>query len=263
MHPLLNIAFKAARSASKIIVRSFEHLDSKQIAEKSTNDFVTEVDRQSEQEIISIVRRFYPDHAFWGEEYGKSGDNEYVWIIDPLDGTANYIHNSPHFSISIAVKYRNRMECGLIYDPLRQELFTAENGGGAYFNNRRMRVSLHKQLAGSLLGIGFAHNNQNHLQDYLATLEKIECATTGVRRSGSAALDLAYVACGRLDGLWEFNLKPWDMAAGTLMVTEAGGLVSDFNGINNYMTNGNIIAANAKIFQSLLQTIQECLSNKT
>lgn len=259
MHPLLNIAVKAARSASRIIVRSLDRLDNIRVEKKGDNDVVTEIDRDAEAEIIAIIRKSYPDHAVYGEESGESvsSDSEYEWIIDPLDGTANFVHGIPHFSISIGVKYRDVMQCGLVYDPLRQELFTADNGGGAYLNNRRIRVSAHRQLQGALLGLSFAHDKPEYLQPYIEILRSIELLTAGIRRSGSAALDLAYVAAGRLDGLLEFGLKPWDIAAGSLLIREAGGLVSDFNGENKYLKSGNVVAANPKLFKPLLEAVQK------
>lgn len=263
MHPLLHIAIKAARNASKIILRALDRLDKIAIEKKNNNELVTEIDRLAEEEIITIIHQMYPTHAIYGEETGASGnDHEYTWIIDPLDGTANYVHGIPHFSISIAAQHRDIIECGLVYDPLRQELFTAEQGGGAYLNNRRIRVGGHGQLHEALLGVGFAHNNSDSLQTYISSLKTIELQTAGVRRTGSSALDLAYVAAGRLDGVWEFNLRPWDIAAGSLLVKEAGGWISDFAGENKYLTNGNVIAANPKLFKQLLKTIQECVQQQ-
>lgn len=261
MNPLLNIAFRAARSASKIIVGALDHLDKISIAEKSHNDYVTEVDKKSEQEIINVIHASYPNHAILGEEGGKIGEDDHVWIIDPLDGTLNYIHGLPHFSISIAVKYKNKIEHGLIYDPLRNEIFMASRGEGCYFNHRRMRVSKQTQFDKAMLGTAYSHSNPDNFKHYLATLSTIEMQTSGIRRGGSAALDLAYVAAGRFDGLWEFNLKPWDMAAGALMIEEAGGIISDLEGKRNYLETGNIIAGNRKIFKALLQNIQRCLKN--
>jgi myo-inositol-1(or 4)-monophosphatase len=264
-HPLLNIAFRAARNASKIIVRSFERVEHLRITEKQPNDFVTEVDKLAEQEIINTVRELYPHHLFLGEESGSSGgggdNSEYVWIIDPLDGTVNYIHGHPHFSMSIAVQRNGIVECGLVYDPLRQEIFTAARGNGAYFNRKRIRVSARKQLHGALLGMAFAHDDSHYLQAYINMLRDVEMDVAAVRRSGSSALDLAYVACGRLDAFTGFNLKSWDVAAGALLVSEAGGVVSDFVGGNNYLESGGIIAANPKLFRAVQGKAKEALAN--
>lgn len=255
MDPLINIATKAARNASKIILRSLDNLDNILINEKSTNDFVTEIDKKSEEEIIKVIRQAYPDHAILGEENGLIGSNDYTWIIDPIDGTTNFIHGHPHFSISIGIKYQNQLQHGLIYDPLRQELFTATRGAGAFLNNRRIRVSTRKTLHSSLIGSGYGHSREQNLQDYLKILSALLPPTAGIRRSGSAALDFAYVAAGRIDGLWEFGLSPWDIAAGAVLVKEAGGIISDFAGQENFLETGNVIAGNIKIFKILLQTI--------
>ena len=264
MHPLLNIATKAARNASKIIMRNFERLDHIQIQDKGMNDFVSEIDRKAEQEIIYVIKESYPKHSILGEESGtehSGSDNhdEYLWIIDPIDGTANYIHGYPRFCISIGIQHKNKMLCGLIYDPVAQEIFTAENGRGAFCNNKRIRVSQQKDLYGSLLGVSFAHNVTNQKELYLKTLGAIEFRSAGIRRAGSAALDLAYIASGRLDGMWAFNLKPWDISAGTLLITEAGGMVSDFKGENKYFTSGNIVVGNPNVYKELSKVIQECM----
>ncbi|MCL5261567.1 MAG: inositol monophosphatase [Gammaproteobacteria bacterium] len=261
MHPLLNIAITAARSASKIILRSLERVDLLVITEKRRNDFVTEVDKQSEQDIIDIILKAYPDHAILGEESGKTGTNDYQWIIDPLDGTTNFIHGLPHFSISIAVKHKDQIEHGVIYDPLRDELFYASRGNGAYLNNRRIRVSKSKQLNGSLLGTGFGQHTLEHMHDQLAIIAEFVPEVAGIRRCGSAALDLAYVACGHLDGFWEMKLRPWDIAAGAAIITEAGGVITDFHGHEAFLDSGNVIASNPKIFKIIYQAIQEKLKN--
>lgn len=263
MHPLLNIATKAVRSASKTILRNFERLDRVKIQDKGVNDFVSEIDKKVEQEIIDIIKESYPNHSILGEESGtehSGSDNhdEYLWIIDPIDGTANYIHGYPRFAISIGVQYKNKMLCGLIYDPLAQEIFTAENGRGAYCNNKRIRVRQQKDLYGSLLSVAFSHNTSTQKELYLKTLGATEFRSAGIRRTGSAALDLAYIASGRLDGMWAFNLKPWDVSAGTLLITEAGGMVSDFEGGNKYFTSGNIITGSPSVHKELSKIIQEC-----
>jgi len=259
MHPFINIATRAARSAGSQIIRAIERLDAIQFSEKQQNDFVSEIDLQAEKTIIEIIRKNYPYHGILAEESGSlPGDNpeETIWIIDPLDGTTNFMHGFPHFCVSIAIQQKGRIEHGLIYDPVRQEYFTASRGGGAQLNNRRIRVSNRGTLHGSLLGTGFPYRSPNRLAPYLKTLQAIMPQVAGIRRAGSAALDLAYVAAGRFDGYWEFDLAPWDIAAGALMVKEAGGLVSDMEGAENYLTNGNILAGNPKVFKALLQTIR-------
>lgn len=260
MEPILNIAVKAARKAGSVIVRSISRLDSLDVTTKGPNDFVSEVDRQAEAEIIKILRRAYPSHGIMAEEGGNvEGHDDFVWIIDPLDGTTNYLHGFPQYAVSIALKHKNRLECGVIYDPLRQELFTAARGTGAQLNDRRIRVSKSKSLDGALLGTGFPFRELGHLDAYIETFRALISKTAGVRRAGAATLDLAYVACGRLDGFWEFGLKPWDMAAGVLLIKEAGGIASDLAGGNDFLTTGNIIAANPKMLKAMLQVIQPLL----
>lgn len=254
MHPYLNIATSAARKAGAIIARNLERAHSLQLTPKQHNDFVTEVDVKAEQAIIEIIRTAYPNHSILGEESGKTEGNEVTWIIDPLDGTTNFIHGFPHFCVSIAVQMKDRLEFGLIYDPLRHEFFTAIRGSGAQLNNRRIRVSSQATLPGSLLGTGFPYRNLERLDSYMKSLHELIPQVAGIRRAGSAALDLAYIAAGRLDGYWEYDLKPWDIAAGALLVSEAGGLVSDMDGKENYLVSGNIVAGNTKIFKGLLQT---------
>lgn len=260
MHPMLNIAIQAARNAGKIIVRFMDRLDTIDVREKSRNNFVTIVDQLSEQEIIQTIQNLYPDHAILAEESGKiSGNEDSLWIIDPLDGTTNFIHGFPQFSVSIAFLHRGRLEVAVVYDPVRQELFTATRGEGAQLDNRKIRVSQCKKLSSALIGTGFPFKQSHHFKSYLNTFEAIFPETAGVRRAGSAALDLAYVAAGRLDGFWEISLKEWDMAAGILLVKEAGGLVGDFHDEDNYMDSGNLVAANPKIYKSLLAMIQASL----
>src|SRR3990170_6087984 len=260
MHPLINIAIKAARSASKIILRATDRLDTIQIMEKGHNDFVTDIDQQAEQEIIRIIHESYPDHAILGEESGASGTSDHTWIIDPIDGTTNFFHGHPHFCISIGIKYKDRIEHGLIYDPLRQELFTATFGSGAFLNERRIRVADQKQLSGASIGTCFSNKNIKNIENYLKILAATLPHTTKIRITGSAALDCVYVACGRIDGFWGMNLAPWDIAAGTLIIKEAGGFVTDFNGNNDFMTTGNVIAGNQNISKILLQVVQEKIS---
>ena len=257
MHPLINIATKAIRSASKIILRATDRLDTIYITEKSHNDFVTDIDQKAEQEIIKIIHESYPDHAILAEESGITGTGDYTWIIDPIDGTNNFLHGHPHFCISIGIKYKDRMEHGLIYDPLRQELFTATFGAGAFLNDRRIRVTQQKQLAGTLISLCLGNKANRDLSSYLKILAAILPQAAGVRRSGSSALDLAYVACGRLDGICSMSLAEWDIAAGALIIQEAGGIVTDLGGNNNYLTTGNVIAGNPNISKIILQIVQE------
>jgi myo-inositol-1(or 4)-monophosphatase len=260
MHPMLNIATRAARSAGDIIVRYVDRLDELTVASKQTNDFVSEVDRKAEDVIIRTLRKAYPDHAILAEESGKQSGDDYLWIIDPLDGTTNFLHGFPSFSVSIALQHRGTMEQAVVYDPLLQEMFTATRGGGAMVNNRRLRVSPRKGLEGALLGTGFPFKQQEHLDAYLATFKALFAATAGIRRQGSAALDLAYVAAGRLDGFWEIGLNPWDMAAGILLIREAGGIAGDFEGGGQYMDTGNLICGNPKIFAAIVNAIKPHLT---
>ena len=255
MHPMLNIAIKAARSAGNIIVRSMDQLDTLSVSTKGRNDFVSDVDKSAEKEIIKIIRRAYPSHGILAEESGSTEGDEFLWIIDPLDGTTNFLHGFPQFAVSIALQHKDRLEHAVIYDPLRQEIFSASRGAGAQLNERRIRVSKAKGLEGSLLGTGFPFRQMDHLNNYIEILKNIIPQAAGVRRPGSAALDLAYVAAGRLDGFWEFGLRPWDLAAGALLVQEAGGILSDFEGGNDYMKSGNIVAGNPKVMKAILQTI--------
>jgi myo-inositol-1(or 4)-monophosphatase len=256
MQPMLNIAVRAARSAGNIIVRNMDRIDSLSVQSKDRNDFVTEVDQQAEREIIYILRKAYPDHGFLAEESGSQSGDDFQWIIDPLDGTTNYLHGFPQFAVSIALRHKGRMEQAVVYNPLSQELFTASRGSGAYLNERRMRVSNRKGLDGALLGTGFPFKAQHHLDTYLDMFRALFPRTAGIRRPGSAALDLAYVAAGRLDGFWEIGLNIWDMAAGVLLIQEAGGISSDFTGGNDYLSNGNLVSGNPKVFAEILKAIR-------
>lgn len=260
MQPTLNIATRAARAAGRILLRYFERVDQVNIQVKSHNDFVSEVDRAAEEAIIQELRSKYPDHAILAEESGAYGKSDFEWVIDPLDGTTNYLHGFPQFSISIALRHRGRLECGLVYDPLREEMFTAERGGGAQLNDRRIRVASRLGLDGALVGTGFPFRDQRHLDAYLAMFKALIQNTAGLRRPGSAALDLAYVACGRTDGFWELGLAEWDMAAGALLVNEAGGTVTDLAGGDRHFRTGNIVAGNLKVHRALLQALQPHLS---
>jgi myo-inositol-1(or 4)-monophosphatase len=259
MHPLLNIGIRAARRAGTTIVRSLNRLDSLEVASKGRNDFVTEVDRQAEQEIIQTIRRSYPNHGFLAEESGTTragaGGDEFVWIIDPLDGTTNFLHGFPQFAVSIALQFRGRIEHALVYDPMRQELFTASRGAGAQLDGRRIRVSRSRGLEGALIGTGFPYRaNTKWLDEYLAMLKAVALATAGARRPGSASLDLAYVAAGRTDAFWELGLSPWDTAAGWLLITEAGGRVGTLTGAD-YQLGGDIVAGSPKTYEALLELL--------
>src|ERR1035441_50319 len=255
MHPLLNIAVRAARRAGEIIVRSLVRLESLEVTSKGRNDYVSEIDRAAEREIIDIVRKHYPEHAILAEESGRSGENDTVWIIDPLDGTTNFLHGFPVFAVSIAVEQRGRLEIGVVYDPMRQEVFTAARGAGAHLENRRMRVSKERTLEGALLATGFPYRQDDQYADnYYAMLRTLASLTAGIRRPGSAALDLAYVAAGRVDGFWELGLKPWDTAAGTLLVQEAGGRVGTLSG-NEYQLGANIVAGAPKVYEALIEAL--------
>ncbi len=261
MHPTLNIAVKAARRAASVINRASTQLDLLTVQTKSPNDFVTEVDRAAENAIVEVLRDTYPGHGILAEESGEVGpangeESEFTWIIDPLDGTTNFIHGFPQYAISIALTKGGALEHGVVYDPIRNELFTASRGSGAFLNDRRIRVSRRNRLADALLGTGFPYRKFDHVDAYLATFKELTQKSAGIRRPGAAALDLAYVACGRLDGFWEMGLAPWDMAAGTLLIQEAGGLVSDFAGEANHMTTGNLVAGTPKVFGQLLPIVQ-------
>lgn len=256
IHPMLNIAIQAARNASRIILRYIDRLDSITVTEKSRNDLVTEVDRYSEEEIVSTIEKSYPDHSILAEESGLKKRNKFCWVIDPIDGTTNYVHGIPHYAISIAMKNADKLEIAVIYDPIRDELFTASAGGGARLNNRRIRVSNVIKLESALIGTGFPFREMQNFDDYLKIFSTILPKAAGIRRAGSAALDLAYVASGRFDGFWESGLGEWDMAAGALIIKEAGGMVSDYKAGSDYLINGDIIAGNPKIFSALLELIK-------
>jgi len=254
MQPLLNIAMRAARRAGDLIVKSLSRLDSLKIDTKGRNDFVTDIDRKAEADIIATIHRSYPQHAILAEESGRSGEGEFVWIIDPLDGTTNFLHGFPTFAVSIALQHKGRLEHGVVYDPMRQEFFTASRGDGAQLEGKKIRVSGQRTLEGSLIGTGFPFRSGAHLDEYLAMLKVVMSTAAGIRRPGAAALDLAYVAAGRIDGFWEFGLSPWDTAAGTLLIQEAGGRVGTPTG-SEYTLGSNIVAGNPKVYQALLDVI--------
>ncbi|MBI4195362.1 MAG: inositol monophosphatase [Betaproteobacteria bacterium] len=255
MHPMLNIAVKAARRAGNVINRATRNLDIVVVKEKLANDYVSEVDHEAERAIIDTLRAAYPEHSILAEESGATGKSDYQWIIDPLDGTTNFLHGFPQYAVSIGLSHKGIVTQAVVYDPTRNDLFTASRGRGAFLNDTRIRVSKRAQLKSSLVGTGFPFRQFEHVDVYLAMLRDMMKNTAGVRRPGSASLDLAYVAAGRLDGFWELGLSPWDMAAGALLITEAGGLVGDLEGNEGYMRSGNIVAGNPKVFVELLRLL--------
>jgi myo-inositol-1(or 4)-monophosphatase len=255
MPPLLNIAVRAARRAGEIIVRSLNRLDSLTITSKGRNDFVTEVDRAAEREIIATIRRHYPQHAFLAEESGRTGTHDTLWIVDPLDGTTNFLHGFPVFAVSIACQIKGRLEHAVIYDPMRQELFTGSRGAGAHLDNHRMRVSKARGIEGALIATGFPYRaNTRYLDAYLGMFKAVTERAAGVRRPGAAALDLAYVAAGRVDAFWEIGLSAWDTAAGTLLIQEAGGHTGTLSGAE-YVQGGHIVAGTPKVYTALLEVL--------
>jgi myo-inositol-1(or 4)-monophosphatase len=256
MHPMLNIAVRAARRAGSIINRAALGGDALVVKAKRANDFVTQVDRAAEETIIEIVRKAYPDHGFVAEESGTSAqDAEYRWIIDPIDGTTNFIHGFPQYGVSIGIEHRGALAHAVVYDPVKNELFTASKGRGAFLNDRRVRVSKCARLQDALIGTGFPYKELDRLGLYTRQLAHFMRSAAGVRRAGAASLDLAYVACGRLDAFWELGLSKWDMAAGALLITEAGGLVADPDGEQGFMENGDIVAATPKILSAVLEAL--------
>jgi myo-inositol-1(or 4)-monophosphatase len=256
MHPMLNTAIKAARAAGKVINQGSQNLDRLTVTTKRENDFVSEVDKKAEQAIIHTLLEAYPSHAILAEESGAVGESEYQWIIDPLDGTTNFLHDFPQYAVSIALLHRGKLDQAVIYDPVRNDLYTASRGRGAFLNERRIRVTKRDKLQDALIGTGFPFRDFTHLDAYLGMFRDLVQKTSGLRRPGSAALDLAWVAAGRTDGFFEIGLNAWDIAAGCLLVLEAGGLVSDFAGAENYLDSGNVVAGSPKVFVQLLQTLQ-------
>jgi len=258
MHPMLNTAVKAARKAGSIITRASFDLDKLTVRRKQQHDFVSEVDHAAEEAIISVLREAYPNHGFLAEESGyKDREAEYLWIIDPLDGTTNFLHGVPQYCVSIGLVHKGSITQGVVYDPNRNELFTATKGVGAYLNDRRIRVSKLDKLDDALVGTGFPFKVIANVDDYLRMLKNVMTTTSGVRRPGAAALDLAWVAAGRIDAFWELGLSPWDMAAGALLVREAGGLVGDLDGEDKFMDSGRIVASNGKLFSAMLQLLKQ------
>ncbi|RRS05573.1 inositol monophosphatase [Aquabacterium soli] len=258
LHPMLNIAIKAARAAGAIINRASLDVDRLTVSSKSHNDFVTEVDQAAEEAIIDIILAAYPSHGILAEESGQSRGNkssEFVWIIDPLDGTTNFIHGFPVYAVSIALAWRGQVQQAVVYDPSRNDLFYASRGKGAFMNDRRLRVSKRTRMLDSLIGTGFPFRKGDNFQRYLKMFEEVMVQCAGVRRPGAAALDLCYVAAGFYDGFFETGLSPWDIAAGSLMITEAGGLVGNFTGEADFLFQREVVAGNPRIYGQLVQIL--------
>ena len=260
MRPTTNIAVRAARQAGKLLLRYYGRVDAKSVSEKGRNDFVSEVDRAAEAAIIDVIRKAYPGHAILAEESGETAGNDFQWIIDPLDGTTNYLHGFPQFSVSIALRHRGQLESAVVYDPMREEMYTADRGGVAFLNDHRIRVTQRKDLHGALLGTGIPFRDQRFVDLYLAMMKTLIRDTAGIRRPGSAALDFADLAAGRVDGFWELGLSPWDFAAGVLLVREAGGWVTDLSGGERFFETGNVVAGGLKVHQAMLREIEPLLT---
>jgi myo-inositol-1(or 4)-monophosphatase len=254
----LGAAVACARAGARVIIEYWGKRSSYAIQEKGRNDFVTIVDRRAEEAIVGLIRERFPDHAIMAEESSPSGGpGGFRWYIDPLDGTTNFIHGYPLFGVSVALADPQGMRAAAVYDPLRDEMFTATRGGGAFLNGKPIRVSPAEKLSQALLVTGFPFRSLDRLDQYLATFRSFVLGSSGIRRDGSAALDLAYVACGRYDGFWEMSLSPWDVAAGSLLVREAGGTVSDFQGREGYLESGDIIAASLNVHPAMLRILRE------
>ncbi len=259
MQALLNVATQAARRAGDTAAGYFNRSERLEIRAKARNEFVTQVDQAAEEIIIDTIRDYYPDHAFLAEESGSRGNSDHLWIIDPLDGTTNFVHAFPVFAVSIALQIRGQLEVAVVYDPMRQELFTAARGQGAQLDGRRIRVSDRRGLDGALIGTGFPYRSNDKWMDrYLEMLKQVLRQTAGIRRPGAAALDLAYIAAGRLDGFWEFGLREWDMAGGALLIQEAGGIVSELHDDGDFLHTGNIVAGNPKTHDALKKLLIGC-----
>lgn len=263
MHPMLNIGVRAARNAGKLIAKAYEQLESIETQTKSANDYVTNVDKAAEQAIIETIRKSYPEHSIVAEESGITNgqQDDYQWVIDPLDGTTNFVKGIPHFCVSVALRVKGKTEHGVIYDPLRNELFTASRGQGAQLNGCRIRVGGLRDLTGSVLATGFPFKQKHQMETFMNIFTALFHECGDMRRAGSAALDLAYVAAGRHDGYFELGLKPWDIAAGDLIAREAGAIVSDFSGAHDFMKSGNVVAANPKVLKCMLSSMKPHLSD--
>lgn len=252
MNALQNVAIMAARRGGTILIRHLNKLDRLKVEKKGHNDFVSEADRAAEAAVIEVIQKHYPEHAILAEESGMQGDSDTVWIIDPLDGTTNFLHGFPQFCVSVGVQVKGRIEAAAVYDPMRQELFAAARGDGATLDDRKIRVSGRKDLEHALIGTGFPFRQADmDTGPYLNMLGKVVRNTSGVRRPGAAALDLCYVAAGRLDGFWETGLKAWDLAAGSLIIREAGGIVSGLDGSEDYLDSGHVLCGTPKIYAGL------------
>ncbi|WP_126980281.1 inositol monophosphatase family protein [Saezia sanguinis] len=261
LHPMLNVAVKAARAAGAIINRASLDLDAVKVTVKQSNDFVTEVDQAAEEAIISTLLTAYPEHGIWAEESGHehgAQQSDFVWIIDPLDGTTNFIHGFPVYCVSIALAYKNIIQQAVIYDPTRNDLFYASRGRGAYLNEKRMRVSQRKHISNALISTGFPFRSGDDYQTYLKMFTDLMTSCAGLRRPGSAALDLAYMAAGYTDGFFEIGLNPWDIAAGSLLITEAGGLVGNLTGdAENFLEQRELLAGNPKIYGQMVTMLRK------
>ena len=258
LHPMLNVAIIAARKAGNIINRASLDIDQLKVTTKSTNDFVTEVDQKAEQVVIETLLTAYPGHGILAEESGRehgAKNSEYVWIIDPLDGTTNFIHGLPFYAVSIALAYRDQVQQAVVYDPTRNDLFYASKGRGAFLNDKRLRVSKRTRMADSLIGTGFPFRKGDNFQRYVKMFTEIMQNCAGVRRPGAAALDLCYVAAGYYDGFFETGLSPWDIAAGSLMITEAGGLIGNFTGESDFMYQREVVAGNPKVYAQMVSIL--------
>jgi myo-inositol-1(or 4)-monophosphatase len=262
MDPILNIAINAARLAGKLILRAQDQAHNLSVVSKGHNDFATQVDKAAEDIIVETIHKAYPDHAILAEESGyiEASKSDHLWIIDPLDGTTNFLHGFPQYCISIAFQYQGKLTQGVVYDPVRDELFTAVRGRGARMNDQRLRVSTADKLEQTLLGTGFPFRELDYLDNYLIFFKRLIPYCAGIRRAGAAALDIAYVAAGRLDGFWEFGLKPWDVAAAALFVQEAGGYVTTIEGDNDFLGKSSFLTASPKIHQLMLNLYQECIA---
>ncbi|END2488973.1 TPA: inositol-1-monophosphatase [Vibrio vulnificus] len=259
MHPMLNIAIRAARKAGNHIAKSLENVEKIESTLKGTNDFVTNVDKEAETIIIDTIKSSYPEHCIVAEENGliNGKDKDVQWIIDPLDGTTNFVKGLPHFAVSIAVRIKGKTEVACVYDPMLNELFTAQRGAGAQLNNARIRVKQPKDLQGAIIATGFPFKQKQHSESYFKIMSEMFVEVADFRRAGSAALDLCYVAAGRVDGYFELGLKPWDIAAGELIAREAGAIITDFAGGTEYIKSGNVVASSARGVKSLLKHIRE------
>lgn len=263
MHAMLTIAVRAARAAGQTIIRAYSELDRVEVDAKGINDFVTNVDKEAEAAITYQIRKAYPEHTIVGEESGENRgkDSDYMWIVDPLDGTNNFVNGIPHFAVSIALQHKGVTQVGVIYDPIRDELFSALRGKGAKLNDFRVRVNKSNDLTNTLIATGFPFKARQHTETYMNIFAEIFTQCADLRRAGSAALDLAYVAAGRMDGFFEIGLKPWDIAAGDLICREAGGTVTDFVGGHNYLATGNIIAGSPKVTTKIVKSMRPLLSD--